>query len=273
VRVRFRKGGDLRLVSHRDLMKCFERMFRRAGLPVAATKGFNPHPRLVFPLSLALGVVGLQEVAELELDAPLAPEAVHDALARQAPPGLEILSVRRIDARLGGRPRRVCYRVPLSPRHLPGLPERVRSLLAAPECWVERTRPQSRRFDLRPYLRDLRLLTEQDLASRGRQPPEGLRHSPRADAPGSPPSHSLEIDLWVTPGGTARPEEVLDLLGLAGLRDEGAVLERTLLELHDESPNPGPVPLAVAGPGPGAEPAEDAPRPTSLVPGPMSFDT
>src|SRR5262249_62160628 len=84
VRVRFRKGGDLRLVSHRDLMKCFERMFRRAGLPVAATKGFNPRPRLSFPMALALGVVGQQEVAELELDAPLAPEAVHDALARQA---------------------------------------------------------------------------------------------------------------------------------------------------------------------------------------------
>jgi radical SAM-linked protein len=256
VRVRFRKGGDLRLVSHRDLMKCFERMFRRAGLPVAATRGFNPRPRMVFALSLALGIVGRQEVVELELDAPLAPEAVHDALARQAPPGLEILSVRRIDTRLSGRPRRVCYRVPLSPGHLPGLPERVQSLLAAPECWVERTRPQARRFDLRPFLRDLRLLAD-----------------------------SLEIDLWVTPGGTARPEEVLDLLGLSGLRAEGAVLERTLLELHDESPNPGPGPFSLpslperrkagrgAGPGPGRGPAEDAPRPTPLVPGPLSFDT
>jgi radical SAM-linked protein len=251
VRVRFRKGGDLRLVSHRDLMKCFERMVRRAGLPVAATKGFNPRPRLGFALSLALGIVGLQEVVELEMDAALAPEAVHDALARQAPPGLEILSVRRIDTRLSGQPRRVCYRVPLSPRYLSGLPERIQSLLAAPACWIERTRPQSRRFDLRPFLRDLRLLIAAD---HGRP-------------------HFLEIDLWVTPGGTARPEEVLDLLGLAGLRDEGAVLERTLLELHDESPNPGPVPLAVASPGPGAEPAEDVPRPTPLVPGPLSFDS
>jgi radical SAM-linked protein len=267
VRVRFRKGGDLRLVSHRDLMKCFERMFRRAGLPVAATKGFNPRPRMVFALSLALGIVGRQEVVELELDAPLAPEVVHDALARQAPPGLEILSVRHLDTRLSGQPRRVCYCVPLSPRYLSGLPERVQSLLAAPGCWVERTRPQARRFDLRPFLRDLRLSAD-----------------------------SLEIDLWVTPGGTARPDEVLDLLGLAGLRAEGVVLERALLELHDESPNPGPGPPYLpspppnppppvgggqgggrkagrgAGPGPGREPAEVAPRPTPLVPGPLSFE-
>src|SRR5439155_22590623 len=100
VRVRFRKGGDLRLVSHRDLMKCFERMFRRAGLPVAATRGFNPRPRMVFSLSLELGIVGLQEVVELELDAPLAPADVHTALARQASPGLGILSVRIILYRL-----------------------------------------------------------------------------------------------------------------------------------------------------------------------------
>jgi len=280
VRVRFRKGGDLRLVSHRDLMKCFERMFRRAGLPVAATRGFNPRPRLVFSLALALGIVGRQEVVELELDAALAPEAVHEALARQAPPGLEILSVRRIDTRLSGQPRRVCYRVPLSPRYLAGLPERIQSLLAAPACWIERTRPHSRRFDLRRFLRDLRLLNvaDPDPASGGRQPPEASawRFPQGADAPRSPDEcrpRFLEIDLWVTPGGTARPEEVLDLLGLAGLRDEGAVLERTLLELHDESPNPGPVPLAVAGPGPEAEPAEDAPCPTPLVPGPLSFDS
>jgi radical SAM-linked protein len=264
VRIRFRKDGDLRLVSHRDLMKCFERMFRRAGLPVAATRGFNPKPRMVFPLSLALGVAGLQEVVELEFDAPLAPEAVHAALAGQAPPGLTILSVRRIDRKLSGQPRRVRYRVPLPPEHPPGLPERIQSLLAAPECWVERTRPHSRRLDVRPYVRELCL---------------------REDA--------LEIDLWVTPSGAARPEEVLELLGLARLL-EGAVLERTALELHDESPNPGPVPPAVgdatparsasegtpssarsasAGTAPGSQAAEDEPPPTALLPGPLSFDS
>src|SRR5208337_354493 len=62
VRIRFRKGGDLRLVSHHDLMHVFERMFRRAALPFHPTEGFNPKPRMAFALSLALGIVGCEEV-------------------------------------------------------------------------------------------------------------------------------------------------------------------------------------------------------------------
>src|SRR5438067_1919966 len=91
VRIRFRKHGNLRLVSHHDLMRCFERMLRRAGLPFRTTAGFHPTPRLVFALSLPLGVVGCAEIAELELTEPVEPEEVHRRLAREpaaaTPPG------------------------------------------------------------------------------------------------------------------------------------------------------------------------------------------
>jgi radical SAM-linked protein len=231
VRLRFAKAGDLRFVSHHDLMRCFERMLRRAELPFRSTQGFNPKPRLVFALSLPLGVVGREEVVELELDAELPPEEIHRRLAQQAPPGLVILSVRSI-ARAGAQVRRVTYRLPLNDLDtavFEALRARAAAVLATAECWVDRTRttfrpaeqqppdkpsadrpvkpaaPRSRRIDLRPYLSDLRV-------------------SPDA----------LEMDLWVTPTGTARPQEVLAVLGLSALLDAGAVLERTRLELHDE---------------------------------------
>src|SRR5262245_7836018 len=95
-RLRFRKGGDLRLVSHRDLMKCFERALRRAALPVHVTQGFHPMPRMVFALSLGLGIVGLEEVLELEFTRPQEPEDVRRRLQAQMPPGLEFLSARRV---------------------------------------------------------------------------------------------------------------------------------------------------------------------------------
>jgi radical SAM-linked protein len=238
VRIRFRKGGNLRLVSHHDLMRCFERMLRRAALPFHSTQGFNPKPRLVFALSLGLGIIGCEEVVQLELSDELPPEELRARLARQAPPGLDILSVEPLGPKSSSQVQRVCYRIVLPADRLSGLPERITTLLRASECLVERTRPQPRRIDLRPYLRDLRLGTD-----------------------------SLEIDLWVTPTGTARPGEVLVVLGLGDVLESGGVLERIKLELAD---------------GPGSmegRPAEALPagssraaRASPLIPGPLSFD-
>jgi hypothetical protein len=101
--------------------------------------------------------------------------------------------------------RRAHYQVAVPSERHAGLRTRVSALLAAPECWIERTRPHTRRFDLRPYLSDLHLGEE-----------------------------FLQMVLWVTPNGAARPEEVLEQLGLADLVQAGAVIERTYLELHDE---------------------------------------
>jgi radical SAM-linked protein len=207
VRIRFRKGGDLRLVSHHDLMRCFERMLRRANLPFCSSQGFHPTPRLVFTLSLALGIVGCDEMAELQLSEELAPEEVHERLARQAPAGLEILSVSRVTAGSHNQVRQACYRLPLETPLFAELPERIAVLLSSTECWVERERPTRRQVNIRPYVHELRV-----------QP------------------HALEMDLWVTPHGTARPEEIVNLLGLSSVLEDGAVLERTRLELHEETP-------------------------------------
>src|ERR1700754_583388 len=46
VRLRFAKRGRLRFLSHRDVARSFERAVRRAGVPVAHSHGFSPHPRL-----------------------------------------------------------------------------------------------------------------------------------------------------------------------------------------------------------------------------------
>jgi radical SAM-linked protein len=213
VRLRFRKAGALRLLSHHDLLRTFERMLRRAELPFHRTQGFHPHPRIVFALSLPLGVVGREEVVELELDEDLPPEEVRERLARTAPPGLEVLSARRIDPKAGARVSGLCYGVAVPAERVPEAARRVAEVLAAPACWVERTRPPRRRLDLKPFLKGLR-----------------LRDAEEGDG-----GAFLEVELHLTPAGTARPEELLGLLGLKDLLDAGAVLERTRLELEDEA--------------------------------------
>src|SRR5437879_11440161 len=96
LRIRFKKHSDLRLISHHDLMRCFERMLRRAALPFRSTGGFNPTPRLIFALSLPLGVIGLAEIAELELTDDIPAAEVHRRLADQAPAGLDLFDVQSI---------------------------------------------------------------------------------------------------------------------------------------------------------------------------------
>jgi radical SAM-linked protein len=227
VRIRFRKAGDLRFLSHHDLMRAFERMLRRSGLPFRSTEGFHPLPRMTFAAALALGIVGRQEVVDIEFDGPLAVEDVQHRLAAQAPPGLEILSVCAIDPKRGAQVCRAEYFFPVEAAQHPQLPERIAGLLGQDACWVERVKPQPRRFNVRPFVR-------------------GLSLEP----------HGLVIDLHVTPQGSARPEEVLQLLGLKELFLDGSVLERTALELEDE-PTTSLVPPIPAGSRPAMKPPQD----------------
>lgn len=213
VRLRFRKCDDLRFLSHHDLMRTFERMLRRAEIPFRRTQGFHPKPRLVFALSLPLGVVGLQEVAELVLDRAIPLDELHDHLVRQAPAGLTILSLQLVPWKSSAQVHRLCYRMPLRTEQTAAVRERAAALMAAPECWIERTRPPARRLDVRPFLHALRVV-ELDGQS------------------------ALEMDLYLKPNGTARPEEIVRLLGLPDPNESGTMLERCRLELEDEIPPP-----------------------------------
>lgn len=248
-RIRFRKAGDLRLVSHHDLMNCFERMFRRAALPLASSHGFHPKPRIVFALSLALGVVGHNEVVEFELTEEWLEEALLHRLREHAPPGIAFHSVRRLEHKSSAQPRRAFYRRRLcSPPA--DLESRCQTLLQQPHLWVERMRPQPRRLDVRPFLSEIRVNES-----------------------------CLEMALWVTPHGTARPDEVAQLLGLDAILEDGAYFERTDLEMLDEAPDgelPVPPPTTSAFNVNGdrimkPEPRTD--RPTPLLSGPLAFDS
>lgn len=207
IRLRFRKDAALRLVSHHDLLRCFERMLRRSELPFHTTEGFHPKPRIVFALSLPLGIVGSEEVVELGLDQPMDPEEVRTRLNRQAPPGLAFTSAVRVPPRQTAQVRRVGYRITVDAPRADVAGRNISSLLAAPEYWVERTRPEPRRINIRPYL-------------------ESIRVTPT----------TLEVDVGVTPNGTARPDDVLRALGIGELLEEGTIIERYRLELCDESP-------------------------------------
>jgi radical SAM-linked protein len=91
-RIRFAKRGDLRFLSHHDLLRCFERILRRAELPMATSHGFNPRPRIVFGLALGLGIESECELVDLELTESIDAEQLLLRLRQEAPAGLVFLN-------------------------------------------------------------------------------------------------------------------------------------------------------------------------------------
>jgi radical SAM-linked protein len=88
--VEYVKTGLLRFISHLDLVRLFTRAVRRAQLPVAYTRGFNPHPKLSLGPPLVVGAIGLHEYLDLELEKPIPPQKAEAQLGMQLPEGLKL---------------------------------------------------------------------------------------------------------------------------------------------------------------------------------------
>lgn len=114
--LKYSRGAELKFISHLDTIRVFERAFRRAGLPVAFSEGFNPHPRFSIALPLALGHESLGELMELTLNKNLTPIEVKNRLNEVLPDGLKILEVNEyLDQRtLMSRVSKVVYRILLN---------------------------------------------------------------------------------------------------------------------------------------------------------------
>lgn len=94
VRIWFTKKDTAKYISHLDLTRCLIRAFRRTDIPLWYTEGFNPHPHLVFGLSLPLGVEGESEILDIRLDDESYPiEKVISELNRVTVPGIQFLKI------------------------------------------------------------------------------------------------------------------------------------------------------------------------------------
>ena len=93
LRVKYAKRGRARFTSHRDFGRAFERSLRRAGVPMAYSSGFSPHPRISYGNAAPTGAASEAEYLEIGLVAACDPDKVRDALDAALPPGLDVLEV------------------------------------------------------------------------------------------------------------------------------------------------------------------------------------
>jgi radical SAM-linked protein len=91
LRAKFKKEGDLIYISHLDLMRMFQRAFRRADIPVKYSEGFNPHPRFSLATALGIGISSSGEYMDIELDSYISADEFINRMNRVLPKGAEIL--------------------------------------------------------------------------------------------------------------------------------------------------------------------------------------
>lgn len=202
-RIRFAKLGDLRMISHRDLVRLFERLFRRVGVSLAMSQGFHPRPLMTFPDALALGIEALDEVMDITLAETIDPVQFQRQLSASAPEGLAIHSVRILgDNERKAKLDKVVYEM--------AIPDRIerKQLRNAIQTFVGRdvlqvTRKGERiELDLKETLDGLWLDDDR-----------------------------LVMTIRVVQRSQLQPRDILEALGLHEAIQEGTALTRTRIEL------------------------------------------
>jgi radical SAM-linked protein len=204
IRITFAKVGALRYTGHLDLHRLWERAARRAELPLAYSQGFHPQPKLTIAAALPLGFSSRCEVLDMRLEHEISLDGLREKLQETLPTGIQVANVERVDEKLPALQTLVAsaeYQVSLTDSSSSlrvdssELKRRVDTVLESGSIVRER---RGKTYDLRPLIEMLSLETD------GR----------------------IFMKLAAREGATGRPEEVLDVLGIAF---ESTRIERTQL--------------------------------------------
>ncbi len=91
--VRYAKRGKMRFASHLDVARAFERGVRRAGLPIAYSAGFTPHPKISYAGGAPTGVASEAEYLSLALTSRIEADAAREQLNAALPDGIDVIVV------------------------------------------------------------------------------------------------------------------------------------------------------------------------------------
>jgi radical SAM-linked protein len=211
-RIWFRKGERVRYISHLDVLRYWERAFRRAELPLAYSQGFTPHPKLAFAGPLPLGFAAEAEVVDATLDERVSLSDLRERLESQCSEDLGLVALREVPVAAAPPQNLVTwadYRICLPGASFNAVQEAVGQFLRCETFeWVDERREKPRTYDMRTGVASLRA-----------EPAEG--------------GVALHGRFSASQDFTVRPEQVV--LALLGDVEPGLVV-RECLVLDESSP-------------------------------------
>lgn len=196
LRLKFGRGEELKFLSHLDLMRLWERALRRAGLPLAYSEGFTPHPQIALAAPLLVGVTSDAELMDVSLSRWISPQSFQAQIEKQLPRGISLLDVWPVGPNipsLQSQVRFVEYRVEVeTEKGCQEVETALKSFLSMKELqWHHHRDTGDRYYDLRVLVDDLRLTDFRDSLC------------------------VLEMRLRCDEKGAGRPEQVTKALGFA----------------------------------------------------------
>jgi len=163
IRIRFSRGEELKFISHLDIMRLWQRALHRAGIPLAYTEGFSPHPRISLAAPLAVGVTSEAELMDVFCSKWVSPHSFTAAVSQQLPPGIEISQVHMVAPTLPSLQSQVShteYEVETeTDKDQAAIKAALASLLSLEELpWHHQRDTGTRNYDLRALIDDLWLV-------------------------------------------------------------------------------------------------------------------
>ena len=190
--IRFGIEGNLRYVSHKEMVSIFQRALVRCGVNICYSGGFNPHCKLSLPLPRSVGVESDDELLCAIVSGESDDEELHSRISSQMPEGCNIFKVELLEGKRVFRPDRAVYEFALREGVNESMVDNLQAvryaLGGAGELFVERFGGEGkgvRRIDVSMYIESVEC--EQNV---------------------------LTVKCAVTPKGSVRVDEILQLVGI-----------------------------------------------------------
>ena len=163
LRIRFCRGQEVKFISHLDIMRLWQRALHRAGVSLAYSEGFSPHPRIALAVPLPVEVTSEAELMDIVCTKWVSPHWFTAAVSQQLPPGIEILQVYQIalsQPSLQSQVRYTEYRVEVeTEKGQRDIESAITSLLSKKQLpWQHQRDTGTRSYDLRALIDDLWLI-------------------------------------------------------------------------------------------------------------------
>lgn len=209
LRVSFSRGDELKFLSHLDLMRLWERAFRRAGIALAYSEGFTPHPRISLAAPLSVGMTGQAELMDVVLSRWLSPQAFVGQVEGQLPQGLALVDARPVglnEPSLQAQVRFAEYQVGVeTEKTAPEIEASINSMLAAKAIpWQHQRDTGVHQYDLRPLIDEVWLIGQQ-----GSLCMLGMRLRCSSSGAGRPEQVTRAMDLPQRPSSIHRARLIL----------------------------------------------------------------